>query len=348
MNSIRFSCLCLVLFVGCRGKTAQPVPQGNAAAPGPLQSEQPQSLPEARKGFQTRLTRQVADHESPTQPPANLMRIVKFDAPGGKHSAYLTLEKKDGRKHPAIIWITGGDCNGIDEGNWKPQPADNDQSARAFREKGIVMMYPSLRGGNDSPGVKEGFFGEVEDVLAAAKFLAKQPDVDQNHIYLGGHSTGGTMVLLVAAYPNPFRAVFSFGPAHTVRGYPPDYTPFDTTNVKEVSLRSPLPWLNSIKTPVFVFEGTSQGNLDSLQVMQKNSKNPLLHFFPVRGTTHFSILLPITRLIADKILADAGSTTSISFGDAELSKALQKDNADAKAGNPPLNRRGGRRPPQRP
>ena len=33
------------------------------------------------------------------------------------------------------------------------------------------MMFPSLRGGNNNPGSKEGFFGEVDDVLAAADLL---------------------------------------------------------------------------------------------------------------------------------------------------------------------------------
>ena len=25
----------------------------------------------------------------------------------------------DGKKHPAIVWITGGDCNSIDAGCWR-------------------------------------------------------------------------------------------------------------------------------------------------------------------------------------------------------------------------------------
>ena len=59
-------------------------------------------------------------------------------------------------------------------------------------------MFPSLRGGNDNPGRREGFFGEVDDILAATDYLARQPHVDPKRIYLGGHSTGGTMVMLVA------------------------------------------------------------------------------------------------------------------------------------------------------
>ena len=81
------------------------------------------------------------------------------------------------------------------------------------------MMFPSLRGGNDNPGRKEGFLGEVDDVLAAADFLATVDYVDPRRLYLGGHSTGGTLVLLVAESSDRFRAVFSFGPVDDVSGY---------------------------------------------------------------------------------------------------------------------------------
>src|SRR5262245_65351301 len=133
------------------------------------------------------------------------------------------------------------------------------------------MVCPSLRGGNDNPGVKEGFFGEVDDVLAAADFLAKQEYVDPKRIYLGGHSTGGTLVLLVAECSDRFRAVFSFGPIDTVARYGPEYLPFDTCNPREIELRSPGRWLAMIKSPTFVFEGTLQGNIRSLKVMARSS-----------------------------------------------------------------------------
>jgi dienelactone hydrolase len=82
------------------------------------------------------------------------------------------------------------------------------------------MMFPSLRGGNQNPGQKEGFLGEVDDVLAAADFLVREDYVDPARIYLGGHSTGGTPVMLVAESTPRFRAVLSFGPVNDVRGYP--------------------------------------------------------------------------------------------------------------------------------
>ena len=72
----------------------------------------------------------------------------------------------------------------------------------AYRRAGIVMMYPSLRGGNDNPGRREGFLGEVDDILAAAEYLARESYVDPGRIYLGGHSTGGTLAMLAAEMPN--------------------------------------------------------------------------------------------------------------------------------------------------
>jgi acetyl esterase/lipase len=282
------------------------------------------SLTQARQGFTTRLIRHETAREPVPEPPPSLFHIVRYTAPAGSLAAYLSPPPTDGKKHPVILWITGGDCNTIGD-VWKEASPDNDQTARAFRDAGILMMFPSLRGGNENPGYKEGFFGEVEDILAAADYLAKQNFVDPNRIYLGGHSTGGSLVLLTAESSNRFRAVFSFGPVEDVTLYGSilgdDFLPFDVSNNKERELRAPGRWLHSIQSPVFVFEGTQPpGNLASLQAMSGSSTNPLVHFHAVRGANHFSILAPTTRLIADKILKDEGSATNLAFTEEELNR----------------------------
>lgn len=277
------------------------------------------SLPEARKGFQTKLVAQPSERVRVEEPPPDVFRLVQYDAAVGKLPAYLTPDPQDGQKHPAIIWITGGDCNTIGD-VWSSASRENDQTASAFRKAGIPMMFPSLRGGNDNLGQREGFFGEVDDVLAAADYLAQQPFVDPQRIYLGGHSTGGTLVLLVAASSDRFRAVFSFGPVDDVSGYGTDseYLPFDTSSRREIQLRSPIRWLHSVKSPVFVFEG-SDGNIDCLQAMARRSKNPLVHCLAVKGANHFSVLAPTNELIASKVATDAGPIKNLSFTEAELS-----------------------------
>src|SRR5262249_5635431 len=180
--------LFLVLFLGGCGRQEATPP------PGPKKSV---SLTEARKGFMTKIVRKEKPGAPVPQPPPELYRLVRYDSPPGKLAAPLHPHPKDGKKHPAMIWMTGGEWYTIRDGVWKTLPAAVDQTARAanaFRNAGLVLMFPTLRGGNDNPGVKEGWFGEIDDVLAATDFLSKQPFVDPQRIYLAGHSTGGTLV----------------------------------------------------------------------------------------------------------------------------------------------------------
>jgi dipeptidyl aminopeptidase/acylaminoacyl peptidase len=243
--------------------------------------------------------------------------LVRYVSAAGPLKAYVTPDPGDGAKHPAIVWITGGDCNSIGE-IWHPAPPDNDQTAAAYRNAGIVMMFPSLRGGNDNPGRREGFLGEVDDVIAAADFLAKLPYVDPARIYLGGHSTGGTLALLTAECTGRFRAVFSFGPVDDVSGYGPEYLPFDASIDREVELRSPVLWLASITSPVFVVEGARQGNADSLRTLARTSQNPHLRCVEVPGGNHFDVLAPANALLARKILGDSGPSCSITLDANEI------------------------------
>ena len=322
--------LVLLGLAGCQPQGGPPPgtsPPGSGATTGSAagaKTAAAPTLPEARKGFVTKVVRRDEDKDPVEDPAPGVFEKVRYDAPPGKLAAYLTPNHKDGKKRPAIIWITGGDCNSIGD-VWSPAPAKNDQTAAAYRKAGIVMMFPSLRGGNDNPGTKEGFFGEVDDVLAAADFLAGRPDVDPARIYLGGHSTGGTLVLLVAESSDRFRAVFSFGPVSDVSGYGPEYCPFDLRNRKEVELRSPGKWLAGVRSPTFVFEGAAgQSNVDELQAMARASTNPMVKFLPVRKANHFTVLAPVNRLIATRILADDGPTTNLTFTEDEVNQAVAK------------------------
>lgn len=274
------------------------------------------SLAEARRGFKMQLTAQATEKEPAEEPQGSDFQLIKYESPVGKLGAYLTPDPHDGKKHPAIIWIAGGDCNSIGD-VWTPAPADNDQTASAYRQAGIVMLFPSLRGGNDNPGRKEGFLGEVDDVLAATKFLQAQEYVDAKRIYLGGHSTGGTLALLVAESSSQYRATFAFGAVESAADYGTDsgFLPFDLANQREVELRTPGLWLQSIQTPVWVFEGTEEGNIESLRAMAKTSTNPKVRFIPVRGASHFSVLSPVNQLIAQKILTDKGPTANLDLSE---------------------------------
>ena len=262
-----------------------------------------ESLVEARKGFTTRIISSGEDYGAPDVPKGKKFKLIKYQSPVGQLAAYITPDPGDSKKHPAIVWITGGDCNTIGD-VWTERNRKNDQSASAFRKAGIVMMFPSLRGGNDNPGRREGFYGEVDDVIAATEHLAKLPYVDPDRIYLGGHSTGGTMVMLVAACSAKYRAIFALGPVANPKGYGGDFVYCDPNNRREMRLRSPIEWLHCVKNPMYVFEGARRGNWDSAQEMDKKNSNPKIKFFKVAGHDHFTVIAPLAELLAEQIKKD--------------------------------------------
>ncbi|HZP65583.1 MAG TPA: prolyl oligopeptidase family serine peptidase [Rudaea sp.] len=273
-----------------------------------------ESLAQARSGFTTKISFAGREPAAP-QPPAKIFGKIRYPSSAGSLAAYLTPDPGDGQRHPAIIWITGGDSNSIGE-VWQPGSRDNEQTAAAYRNAGIVMMFPSLRGGNDNPGREEAFYGEVDDVLAAHAFLSTQPYVDPDRIFLGGHSTGGTLALLTAEFRNPFRAVFAFGPVHDVGGYGKGIFPIDLSRLdaRERKLRSPGYWLHALQGQVFVIEGmNAPSNIAALEMM-KNAPHPAgVHFEAVAGASHFSVLAPTNERIAQAILADRAATGAFTW-----------------------------------
>lgn len=265
--------------------------------------KQQYKLVETKKHFVSQMFAQ-SDTTTPPPPTDPTIKLVYYNAPLGKNPAYISGINNDGAKHPAIVWIIGGDCNSIGDYIWSVVPASNDQTARVFATNGIVTMFPSLRGGNTSKGKKEFFYGEIDDIIAAADYLRKLPYVDSNRIYLGGHSTGGTMVLLCAASTSIFKKVFSFAPVAYTRGYDAEIVLEDSSNIgMEYKLRSPAYWMNEIRTPTFIYEGTEQpSNIESLRYLaQIGKKNPQLHFQEIPNKDHFSSLRPLSEEIAINI-----------------------------------------------
>lgn len=282
-------------FVGCD------LAQNSLSSSNPFSAEPGKTLTEARKGFATKVVKSGESYGAPDSPRGSEFELIHYQSPVGRLAAYVTSDAGDGEKRPAIVWITGGDNNSIGD-VWSPSDRSNDQSASAFRKAGIVMMFPSQRGGNDNPGRREGFYGEVDDILAATDHLASLPYVDPDQIYLGGHSTGGTMVMLVGACSDRFRAIFSLGPVAAAVQYGGEYVYCNPADKKEMALRSPIFWLHCMKTPTYVFEGAENGNWDAVQMMLDKNSDPNIRFFKIPGHDHFSVIAPIAEKLADQIV----------------------------------------------
>jgi len=285
----------LAFVVGCDAASNSPSSTDTSS------SKPQQTLLEAREGFVTKVVKSGASFGAPDKPTGDEFELIHYQSPVGPLAAYVTTDPGDGMKHPAIVWITGGDNNSIGD-VWSPQDRDNDQSASAFRKAGVVMMFPSQRGGNDNPGKREGFYGEVDDILAATDHLTKLPYVDPEQIYLGGHSTGGTMVMLVGACSDRYRAIFSLGPVAAAGQYGGDYVYCDPDDDDEMQLRSPFYWMHSVASSMYVLEG-EDGNWDgAIEIMADENSNPKIQFFKIAGHDHFSVIAPLAEMLADQIV----------------------------------------------
>ena len=275
------------------GVTVGALPVPEPAAPLPLATR--------RKALETHVFAET-DHTPAKSPPAGVLSKVTYPAPLGANVAYVT-PLRPGAKRPGVVWIGGGLDWGVGESAWAQASSNADRSGRAFREAGLALMLPALRGSNENPGRNECFFGEVDDLIAAADFLATRADVDPQHIYLAGHATGGTLALLAAASTDRFRAVFAFGPVGDARQYGtvtgggclPENASSD-----EMALRAPINFMDSIRTPTFVFEGGDKGNGDVFDALRERASSRV-HFAIIPGFDSASIVGPGTQVIARAI-----------------------------------------------
>lgn len=271
----------------------------------------------------TQLTRQESGEEPPQVAPEGMGELVQYPAPLGDQWAYIVepAEAAD-TPLPAVIYLTGGFSNEIDPFVFEEQDPANDQSGDAYWKSGHVVMYPSLRGGHDNPGSREGVYGEVDDVLAAVKYLKSRPSVDPERIFLVGHSTGGTLALLVAALSDEFASVVAYGPVATAYSYG-DVIPASLENELELFARTPGYWLAGITAPTFIIEG-DDGNIDSLQLMLSgfdgavSNQDAPLTFCELKRHGHFSLLQPANKFVAQQITSGAKQLT---FSSEELAAA---------------------------
>lgn len=141
-------------------------------------------------------------------------------------------------------------------------------------------------------------------MLAAIDHLAGLPYVDPDRIYVGGHSTGGTLALLVAASEAPVAGVVAFGPVPYIMDYGGDFMYADGMDVAEVRLRSPRYWFHTIDAPTWVLEG-EDGNHQALLSIDAWNTNGQLRTVVLRGHDHFSPLAGVNERLAAQIVNGA-------------------------------------------
>jgi dienelactone hydrolase len=260
-------CLGYFGFIGLMFRqVSQSVPAGPAFAPptavapaNPLQNQelelQPGDYAQDRVQFRTKLLVQRGSHQpwQPVQPPAGVEE-VEYPSGNLRLKAWLNPPAAGKAKLPAVLFLHAGFA--FDQSDW--------DMAQPYRDAGYVVMTPLLRGENGLPGNFTLFFDEVNDVLAAGDYLSKLDYVDPKRVFVAGHSCGGTLTLLAAMASNRFRAAASLSGSPdqlhiTQEGF--EMRPFDTTDIREFELRSPLAYATSFKCPVRLYYGNLENQL---------------------------------------------------------------------------------------
>lgn len=212
---------------------------------------------QARARFQTKLVRKgpPPDKGSPNlKPPAGVTEIV-FPSGALNLKAWVNHPAGESRKLPTVLFLHGG---------WEFTCGDWEQS-QPYRDVGFVVLTPMLRGENGQAGHFTYYYDEVDDILAAAEYLSKQPYVDANRLFVAGHSVGGTLTLLAALASPRFCAAASLSGAP----FWPEFAesknlPFDKSDPREIQLRSPIAYASSFKCPQRMFYGTGEASFFGL------------------------------------------------------------------------------------
>lgn len=196
----------------------------------------------------------------PPRAPAGL-ELVRYRAPLGENAAYITPVARDRGRRPAVIWLPDRLDNSIDERLWLPRNAPMARHLAALCEADLAVMVPSLRGGNLNAGLKEGMLGEVDDVIAAARYLASRPDVDGKRIYLAGYRAGATLALLTAGSERKrFDGVFAIQPAIDATDYRRESAVYDFRDPAQIRARYVPAAVEEIDCPVHIIAGTRRGD----------------------------------------------------------------------------------------
>ena len=160
--------LFLLAFFDAPTARAQDSPPDNGEL-APLVTVQAQPYARARAEFQTRLVHRGPAPEPDSMPPTpDGVTLVTY--PSGKLRLHAWIKRPvaaSSARRPAILFVHGGFSFGPHD--W--------EMAQPFLDAGYVVMTPTLRGENRQAGAFTLFYDEVDDVIAAGKWLARQPGV---------------------------------------------------------------------------------------------------------------------------------------------------------------------------
>jgi dipeptidyl aminopeptidase/acylaminoacyl peptidase len=99
----------------------------------------------------------------------------------------------------------------------------------------------------------------VEDAVAAGRYVASLPYVDERNVFVAGHSVGAVLTCLTAMLPSPYKAAAALDGYVDMESWAslssPEQVPYDRTNSEEVRVRNPMAFVASLRCPLKLYAG---------------------------------------------------------------------------------------------
>lgn len=249
-----------------------------------------EDLSAARKRFVTKLkVRGPAPQKYENNKPPVGVKQITYTSGDLTLKGWLSADAGDGKKRPAVVFLHGGWS--FDEGDWR--------DAEPFAKVGFVLFMPTLRAENGNPGIYESFLGEVDDAIAAGRFVSSLPNVDAKNVFVAGHSVGAVLTCLVTMLPSPYKAGAALDGYVDMKSWavlsPDVHVPYDRSDRAEVRVRDPMAFVGSIRCPLRLYSGDDTRRVNTLLAAEARKAGKDCELVEVRGN-HQAMVAPAVRL----------------------------------------------------
>jgi dipeptidyl aminopeptidase/acylaminoacyl peptidase len=158
-----------------------------------------------------------------------------------------------------------------------------------------------LRAENGNPGIYESFYGEVDDALAAGRYVASLPNVDNKNVFVAGHSVGAVLACLVAMMPSPYKSAAALDGYLDMEAWaaqsPPAYIPYDRADREEVCLRNPMAFVPSLRCPLTLYVAEDMRKVNERFAAGATQLGKTCELVPVPGDHRAMVAPAVTKAI---------------------------------------------------
>jgi dipeptidyl aminopeptidase/acylaminoacyl peptidase len=178
---------------------------------------------------------------------------------------------------PALLFFHGGPTNRQAFASWDPFETHTHlyEANQYLANRGYVVLSVNYRGGagygldfREAKGFAAGGASELNDIIAAARYLISRTDVDPKKLGIWGGSYGGRMTsLAMAAAPEFFAVGVDYAGVHDWTRMP-GFTASDEVTVRLAYESSAMGHVNAWRAPVLLMHGDADENVPFAQTTE--------------------------------------------------------------------------------